>query len=198
MNIEEEDQHPVAYTLPFFNPKRHIPPTNPTDDINMSPVEGVTFSVLRSMQNIQQLTDCGGVKKYICKDIGKIDENNYVVVYVDGKGQLVTKAFFLHNTKVVTSKINEDAAREKSRDNSHVQGRAISEMEMRHTILKYPEVFTDLQFIPVSTLPLELRAGIEVTKKKREDDEARTVEDGTNIGILSDNIRRSKGLNQWR
>ena len=26
MTVDEEDQHPVAYTLPFFNPKRHIPP----------------------------------------------------------------------------------------------------------------------------------------------------------------------------
>ena len=73
-----------------------------TFDTNMSPVEGKTFSACLSMQNIQTLTDCGGVNKYVCKYVGKIDEQNYVVVYVDGKGQLVTKGQFLHNTKITT------------------------------------------------------------------------------------------------
>ena len=61
---------------PFFHPKRHIPPTNPMHDINMSPVEGYTFSICLSMQNIQWLTQCGGVNKYVVKYIGKIDEQN--------------------------------------------------------------------------------------------------------------------------
>ena len=72
----------------------------------MSPVKGSTFSVLCSMQNIQKVTDCGGVNKYVCKFVGKIDKDNYVVVNVEGKGKLATKVFFLHNNKVVTSKIN--------------------------------------------------------------------------------------------
>ena len=66
---------------------------------------------------------------------------------VDGKGQLVTKASFLHNTKVVISKINEDKACKKKRDNSHVQGIAISEIEMCRVILKYPEVITGPNYI---------------------------------------------------
>ena len=44
----------------------------------MSPVEGYTFSNCRSMQNIQLLTQTGGVNKYVCKYIGKVDEQNYV------------------------------------------------------------------------------------------------------------------------
>ena len=63
--------------LSFLHPRRHIPPTNPNNDINMSPVEGYTFSNFRSMQNIQYLTQTGGVNKYVCKYIGKIDEQNY-------------------------------------------------------------------------------------------------------------------------
>lgn len=188
----DDFQAPVNYLIPFFKPKRHIPPTNPSDDMNMSPVEGKTFSVCRSMQNAQQLTECGGVNKYVCKYIGKIDENNYVVVNVDGKGQLVTKAVFLHNTKVVTSKIHEDQAREKSRDNSHMQGRAISQMEMLHVMLKYPEVYSNLNFIQISTMPLELRAGIEVNNKND------NVEDGAHIGSLSNHIRHEKDLPSWR
>ena len=73
-----------------------------TFDLNMSPVEGKKFSACQSMQNIQMLTDCGGVNKYICKYIGKIDKQNYVVIYVDGNGQLVSKGTFLHNTKITT------------------------------------------------------------------------------------------------
>jgi predicted GIY-YIG superfamily endonuclease len=181
-------EQPIQYNLPFFHPKRHVPPTNPSDDLNMSPVEGKTFSVCRSMQNAQLLTDCGGVNKYVCKYIGKIDEKNYVIVNVDGKGQLTTKSVFLHNTKVTTSKINEDKARENSRDNSHVQGRAISHMEMLHVMLKYPEVITDLNFVKVPTLPLELRAGIDCEKKASVSNAA----DAEHAGWLSNDIRNSK------
>ena len=78
----------------------HGSPTNPSDDKNMSPVEGKTFSVCSSMQNIEMLTNCSDVNKYVCKYIGKIDEKNYDVVFVDGRGQLVTKNVFLHNTKI--------------------------------------------------------------------------------------------------
>ena len=51
--------------------------------------------------------------------------------------------------------------REKKRESSHVQGRAISLMEMSHVMLKYPEVYTDLVFTSVPTMPLELRAGVD-------------------------------------
>ena len=65
------------------------------------------------MQNIQLLTQTGGVNKYVCKYIGKIDEQNYIVVYVDNErgGHLVMKVTFLHNTKVASSKMGEDKKR---------------------------------------------------------------------------------------
>ena len=151
----------IKYHHDFFTPKQHIPPTMSTHDMNMSPVEGKTFAACQSMQNIQMLTDCGGVNKYVCKYIGKIDEQNYVVIYVDGKGQLVTKGQFLHNTKITTSKKNEDDFREKDRFRNHPQGRAISQNEMVNLLLKYPETITNLNFIYISTLPLEFRAGTE-------------------------------------
>ena len=66
--------------LAFLHLQRHIPPTNLNYDINMSPVEGYTFANCRLMQNIQILTQCGGVNKYVCKYIGKVDEQNYVIV----------------------------------------------------------------------------------------------------------------------
>jgi hypothetical protein len=176
---------------PFFNPKRHIPPTNPTNDMNMSPVEGRIFSVCRSMLNVQQLTECGGVNKYVNKYITKIDEQNFVIVNVDGQrnGALVTKSQFLHNTKVVSSKINEDKAKENMRGNDHPQGRAISLMEMYHHIFKYPEIYTDLNFVIIPTVPLELRKGTQVKMKSNG-----VVNDGAYVGSISHNVRQMLGL----
>ena len=156
----DEDGNILEFESPiaFFHPVRHIPPTNPTDDMNISPVEGNTFAVFRSMQNIQRLTGAGGCSKYVCKYIAKIDEQNYVVVLVDGEGQLITQATFLHNTKITSSIIAEDNERQKFANKP--QGRCISHMEMMHMILKYPEVITNLEFIKVTTMPLELRGGI--------------------------------------
>ena len=90
--------------LEFFHPVRHIPPTNPNDDHNMSPVEGKTFAITRSMQNIQVLKGAGGCSKYVLKYITKNDEQNYVIIDVSGKGKMVSKAHYLHNTKVVSSR----------------------------------------------------------------------------------------------
>ena len=62
------------------------------------------------MQNHQRLTAAGGCCKYCCKYIGKIDDQNYIIVSMnDAKnGSLVTKSYYLHNTKIASSKIGED------------------------------------------------------------------------------------------
>ena len=82
------DTNHLFNTTCLFHPKRHILPTNPSDDLNMSPVDRKTFSICRSIQNAQLLTYCDGVKKYVYKYIDKIDESNYIIVNADGKGQL--------------------------------------------------------------------------------------------------------------
>ena len=87
---------PFKRRLSYFHPRRHIPAVNWTHDLNISPVEGYTFSYCQSMQNIQMITDTGGCNKYCIKYVGKIDEQNYVVVYSDGSrnGSLITKRIF--------------------------------------------------------------------------------------------------------
>ena len=196
--------------LAFLHPRRHIPPTNPNNDINMSPVEGYTFSNCRSMQNIQLLTQTGGVNKYVCKYIGKIDEQNYAAVKANnldngsgsaifsgegsrgsnGSASLLTRSTFLHNTKVTSSKMQEDKDREK--DSKYPQGRAIAHVEMLHQILKYPEVITDLEFISIATMPLEYRSGIELDSFVASADTAQT-------GSVSNDVRSSiEDLQQWR
>ena len=60
-----------------------------------------------------------------------------------------------------------DAKRERERESGHSQGRAISLMEMVHSMLLYSEVFTDLSFINIATAPLETHPGIILKYKKK-------------------------------
>ena len=46
---------------------------------------------------------------------------------------------------------------------------------MLHVILKYLEVYIDLNYIAIPIMPFDLRAGIEIDKKSN-------VEDGANFG----------------
>ena len=154
---EKDFLKPFKSRLSYFHPKRHIPAINWTNDLNISPVDGYTFSYCQSMQNIQKITNTGGYNKYTIKYIGKIDEQNYVIVNSDGhkNGKLITNSTFLHNTKLTASKYNGDKLRQKKRGNSHASGSAISLTEMLHSMLKYSEVSTDLNFICIPTTPLE-------------------------------------------
>ena len=52
----------------------------------------------------------------------------------------------------------EDEKRKKDEDKN--QGRTVTLTEILHVILEYPEVVTNLNFIRVSTMPIEFRAEI--------------------------------------
>lgn len=219
--IDQIDINDLGFETPyqcsdnFFHPTRHIPSTNPSEDVNMSPVEAYTFAVCQSMQNIQLIKGTGGCNKYVCKYVGKIDEQNYVVVKADpnSNGNLVTQSNFLHNTKVAGSKINEDAHRNNSRDSKKPTGRKISLMEMLHVILKYPEVYTDLQFVDVPTYPLAFRKSMGITAKRNPLNQdatnsahtgndvnggATVVEDAASAEPYMISLRNQAGLAQWR
>ena len=132
----------------FFRPTRHIPPTNPTHDLNISPVESQTFVVCRSMQNIQSLTHSNGCNKYVVKYLGKIDEQNFVITSTDSRnGDLKSLHNFRYNSKIASSAMNDKKAIEKRRDKSHPRGRAISQNEMQHHMLGYQEVTTNMTFV---------------------------------------------------
>ena len=81
---EMDFMKPFKSRLSYFHPKRHIPPVNWTNDLNISPVEGYTFSYCQSMQNIALIYLSGGCNKYTVKYVGKLDSQNYVIVYTDG------------------------------------------------------------------------------------------------------------------
>ena len=158
----------------------------------MSPCEGYTFANCLSMQNIQVLTQGGGVNKYICKYIGKLDEQNYIVVLVDPEtnGQLVKKATFLHNTKVSSTKINEEKSRQNRQNKGrYPEGRSIAIMEQAHVMLLYPEVITNLNFVSIPSMPLEFRVGVALEC---------TVADSAQEGNVSNDIRRELNIPAWR
>ena len=189
--LENGYESPPVFHHPIFKPTRHVPPTNPTNDKNISPVIGYTFAATQSMQNCQVLTLANGANKYVVKYISKIDEQNRVIISVDvhRNGVLISQSTFLHNTKVNTSKINEEKHLEKQRNKDHPRGRAISLMEMLQVMLEYPEVYTNLVFEHIPTQPLELRPGVEVTKKRNNNEDAADA-----AQVVSDiaSIRRNK------
>ena len=80
--------------MPLFHPKIYIQPTNFSDDVNIFTIEGLKISDYLSNQNIDLLTDCGGVKKYLFKYIGNIDKIIYVIIYVEGIGYIAIKTFY--------------------------------------------------------------------------------------------------------
>ena len=58
---------------------------------------------------------------------------------------------------------------------------------MRHVIIKYPQVFTDINFISILTLPIELLAAKYCKRKS-----FGKVEYGADISSVSDNNFRDK------
>ena len=147
----------------YFHPVKNIPPTLSTFDPNMSPVEGKTFSVCQSQQNIQTLRGNNGCNKYVLKYAAKQDAENMVIfrTHPHDVGRIISQAQFIHNSKISTSKYNEEKALDKSRQAHLHKGRALSYLQMYQMLLGYPEVKTDLIFVSVPTLPYEQRAGIE-------------------------------------
>ena len=189
----------------YFHPKRHIPPTNPNDTYNISPVEGYTFSILKSMQNVQSLTHTNGLNRYVCKYVGKIDEQNQVLVrsHPHHEGTLISNATFLKNTKVTSTSINENRVLSKKRDKFHPKGRLISLMEQIQTMLGFHQVRTDMHFEIISTLPLEHRAGKESNSnisRSTTKDNIIVDDNGDGVGtsFVCNNIRKDKDLDIWR
>ena len=57
-----------------LRPTRHMGVVNPAATDNMSPTNPELFAALRSMQNLQVITDTNGVSRYVVKYIVKMDQ----------------------------------------------------------------------------------------------------------------------------
>ena len=62
-------------------------------------------------------------------------------------------------------------------------------------MLRYPEVYTDLVFVSVSTMPLELRCAKKIDSDSIEDS---SIEDGSFTTSISSHVRSIKNLSSWR
>ena len=143
----------------LLQPRRHMGKVHPAATCNMSPVIPEFFAITKSQQNAQILHGSNGVAKYVVKYIVKLDQGNRCVVWADAHSGAVMQAEhqFLHNTKITSSKKNEEKAFEKSRKKFHPVGRAIAFTEEQQQVLGYPEVMTTLEYVRIATKPFEHR-----------------------------------------
>jgi hypothetical protein len=112
--------------------------------------------------NVQICTSHGTIR-YVVKYLVKIDKNNYIVFSANQRNPDDMKAekVFLHNTKITSSAINEKKKLDAGRHRARPRGRAMPLTEMLQIIYGYPQVFCNVEFIKVSTLPLGECAGTE-------------------------------------
>jgi hypothetical protein len=114
--------------------------------------------MLRSMTNAQIVLQASGISKYILKYIAKRDKGNKAILFANGRtDDICVGSQFLHNTKIVTSAINESKAFQSKRYSSHPTGTEVSDVYCLHLILGYPEVTTNMTFIQNNTGPFENR-----------------------------------------
>ena len=143
---------------------KHYPPANNAEGI-ISACNGRLFVLTRSNGNLKRATGYLA-SRYLAKYLALVDENNRVYIGSMSRERKVVhlEQVVLHNTKITGSAIQEakrDAAR---RDRKNPTGRAISHMEMLCVVLGYDQVYTNLQFIHIPTVPLEERPAFDRTR----------------------------------
>jgi len=221
-----EDTSTVDCFVPVdnkFKSEKHFAPAMPGEGV-MSPTSGLIFAMTGSQSNLQRSTTYHS-SRYLAKYVAGVDENN--IVYVNAgtefsheakqKGKrddsyfrnkrtgesarLVMDSHFLHNTKIKSSKINEQVAHKKMRDRNYPTGRAISITECVALLLGYSQVYTNLEFVNIPTVTLEKRPGCEREKPiKKIDRNARDRNDVSPGLITSYRVRERHvpRLPSWR
>ena len=95
---------------------------------------------------------------------------------------------------------------EKTGNKIRPSGRAIPYLQMIQQILGYPEVFTDMKFIQIPTIPLEERVGFQTSPKEVDTNFLEEVnsrfqnnDDGIDLSIPSEVLRRQiLQLEPWK
>jgi predicted GIY-YIG superfamily endonuclease len=140
---------------------KHFPPAVAGEG-NISACNGRLFAACLSNNNLKFVTSYLA-SRYLTKYVATIDQNNrvYFSINANDAKEIKAKMQFLYNTKITSSNINEKKRHEMSRDKKKPQGRAISLMEITSMLLGYPQVYTDIKFIHIPTVPLAERCAIE-------------------------------------
>ncbi len=88
----------------------------------------------------------------------KIDAVNKAILFSNSRTENIRVGLqFQHNSKIATSAINESKAFQSKRYKNHRTGTEFPDIYSLHLILGYPEVTTNIPFIPNNTGPFELR-----------------------------------------
>jgi predicted GIY-YIG superfamily endonuclease len=156
--------------LPFdarLQTERHHPPTSAGEGI-ISPSTSRLFAATKSQSNLQYCTTYS-TSRYCTKYAAGIDEHNRVYIGVmtdraDNGFSVRMDSHFMHNTKVSGSAINEKRIHENRRNKHHPTGRGLAVTEAASQLLGYPQVYTDLAFVDVPTVPMEDRVGYDRVK----------------------------------
>ena len=120
------------------------------------------------MVNVQAIGHANGIAKYILKYVSKFDDCNRVKGSANADtGALKVGSQFLHNTKISTSRINEEKTFKNQRDKHLPHGRDMPLLEMYQLMLGLSEVTTNLTFIQVPTLSFEVRVQHKITLHKK-------------------------------
>ena len=73
-------------------------------------------------------------------------------------GSYASDSTYLNNNKITSSVIQQESEKKSQKRNSkHPSERCAALTEMLHVMLWYPEVYTDIIFVSICTMPLELR-----------------------------------------
>lgn len=140
---------------------KHFPPAVAGEG-NISACNGRLFAACLSNNNLKFVTSYLA-SRYLTKYVATIDKNNriYFSNNPNDAFEIKAKMEFLHNTKITSSDINEQKKHDISRNKMKPQGRAISLMEITAILLGYPQVYTDIKFIHIPTIPLAERSAFE-------------------------------------
>jgi hypothetical protein len=147
----------VQFLDPRLVVKRHIPPTSACEGIVSPALVPLLLYVLSSM-NVQ-LMDMYTASRYCAKYAGGTDESNRIYLRppraLQDHHTLNVDIADVGNTKITSVKFLED---EKSKlERRKPDGRALGASEAAMLVLGIPQVYTDIKFIHIPSVPLEER-----------------------------------------
>ena len=141
---------------------KHYPPTSRGEG-KFSSANGFVFAICRGNSNAQ-VCRTFATSRYLCKYIGKIDENNAVWLVMDKNDERAAsmKKVFLHNTKIDSSARADEKFMDKRGDKKKkLRARSMAMLEMYQRELGFPSTVTNIDYVRVATCPMEERRGIE-------------------------------------
>ena len=144
----------------------------------ISPVVADFFVVAFSSHNVQAMT-CYSMARYVAKYVAAVDQNNLIIFHADNNRRKSNAVRMEHvvqkNTKVTTSRINQEKRMSARRDAMHPTGRLICSFEQLQICLQDPQIQTNYETIKVSTTPLGERAGVARKKKVKPEHEGKSI-----------------------